>query len=514
MTTEATPSWVRDAVFYQIFPDRFASSSRVHKPGPLEAWDAPPTVHGFKGGDLRGIAEHIDYLVDLGINAIYLNPIFSSASNHRYHTFDYLAVDPLLGGDDALRELLDTAHARDIRVVLDGVFNHASRGFWPFHHVLEAGAGSPYRDWFYVNDQWLAEGRQLKAYPNDEMQGSLDPDWVEKHAAGEQSLHDLGYRAWWDLPALPKLNVGNPEMREYLMRVAEHWIRFGADGWRLDVAEEITDRSFWAEFRRRVRAVNPEAYIVAEIWHIKPDWLGPHAFDAMMDYPLAWAILGFVAGRQLDRTVVSEHGIIRKILQPIDAATFVDQLEGALSAYPAEHVAAQMNLLGSHDTPRLLSTCGRDEDSVRLALLLLMSLPGAPTVYYGDEVGMQGRVDPDCRRAFNWDPESWNRPLRDWIRGAIAVRHAEPALRADGYRRLAASGMACAYLRSDAGGTAALVAINAGEQPASLELPAMPGPASELILATAESSPELPGGDGSHRLALPPRWGGIWRTGS
>jgi len=511
MTAEATPSWVRDAIFYQIFPDRFASSSRVHKPGPLEPWDAPPTVEGFKGGDLRGIAEHIDYLVDLGINAIYLNPIFSSASNHRYHTYDYLAVDPLLGGDDALRELLDPAHAHDIRVVLDGVFNHASRGFWPFHHVLEVGAGSPYRDWFYVNKKWLAEGRQLKAYPHEVANVPLPPDWFEEHAAGEQSLDELGYRAWWDLPALPKLNVGNPEMREYLLQVAEHWIRFGADGWRLDVADEITDRSFWAEFRQRVRAANPQAYIVAEIWHIMPEWLGPQAFDAMMDYPLAWAILGFVAGRQLDETVISEHGIIRKILQPIDAATFAEQLEGALSAYPAEHVAAQMNLLGSHDTPRLLSACGRDEASVRLALLLLMSLPGAPTIYYGDEVGMQGRVDPDCRRAFNWDPESWNQPLRDWIRDAIAVRRAQPALRADGYRRVAADGMALAFLRTDDAGTSALVALNAGEAAARLEFPGM-GAAPERILATADGGPDLVPAGGSLAIDLPPRWGGIWRV--
>ena len=150
-----TPDWVRDAVFYQIFPDRFAASDLVVKPGPLEDWDAPPTTHGFKGGDLLGIVEHLPYLTDLGITALYLTPIFSSASNHRYHTYDYLAVDPLLGGDAALRTLLDAAHARGMRVVLDGVFNHTGRGFWPFHHVLEAGAASPYRSWFHLDDAAL-----------------------------------------------------------------------------------------------------------------------------------------------------------------------------------------------------------------------------------------------------------------------------------------------------------------------------------------------------------------------
>ena len=152
MTIE-TPAWVRDAVFYQIFPDRFAISDRVVKPGPLEPWDSPPTVHGFKGGDLLGIVEHLDHVQAVGANAIYLNPVFNSASNHRYHTYDYMAVDPLLGSDAALRELLDACHARGIRVVLDGVFNHASRGFFPFNHVLESGKASPYRDWFYFNGQ-------------------------------------------------------------------------------------------------------------------------------------------------------------------------------------------------------------------------------------------------------------------------------------------------------------------------------------------------------------------------
>jgi len=137
-----TPAWARDAVFYQVFPDRFAASERVPKPGPLEPWDAPPTDTGFKGGDLIGIVEHLPYLEDLGVDALYLNPVFSSASNHRYHTYDYFAVDPLLGGDDALRELLDAAHGRGMRVILDGVFNHTGRGFWPFHHVLETGASS------------------------------------------------------------------------------------------------------------------------------------------------------------------------------------------------------------------------------------------------------------------------------------------------------------------------------------------------------------------------------------
>ena len=171
--TVITPEWVRDAVFYQVFPDRFARSGRVEAPGPFEGWETLPTPHGFKGGDLYGIAERLDYLADLGITAIYLNPIFASASNHRYHTYDYLAVDPLLGGDAALRHLLDEAHARGMRVVLDGVFNHASRGFWAFNHILECGLGSPYLDWFHVDRDGLAAGRSLRAYPDQTVAQSI-----------------------------------------------------------------------------------------------------------------------------------------------------------------------------------------------------------------------------------------------------------------------------------------------------------------------------------------------------
>src|SRR5512147_1181519 len=160
----AIPSWVQDAVFYQIFPDRFARSSRMPDLG-FETWDSPPTVHGLKGGDLYGIIEKLDYLSDLGITALYLNPVFASASNHRYHTYDYYNVDPFLGGNDALRALLDEAHKRDIRIVLDGVFNHASRGFWQFHHVLECGDGSPYRDWFLFDPERLNRRKHWGAYP-------------------------------------------------------------------------------------------------------------------------------------------------------------------------------------------------------------------------------------------------------------------------------------------------------------------------------------------------------------
>ena len=540
---EAPPAWVRDAVFYQVFPDRFASSARVVKPGPLEPWDAPPTAHGFKGGDLLGVAERLDELAELGITALYLNPVFASAANHRYHTYDYFAVDPLLGGNAAFRELADAAHARGLRLIVDGVFNHVGRGFWPFHHVLEAGADSPYRDWFHLSGEVRSGARGLRAYPE------RTPGWDEVAAdpgpfmSGDWSLRQLGYRAWWGLPALPKLNTDHGPVREYLWSVAAHWLGEGADGWRLDVPQEIADPSFWAEFRRRCRAVRPDAYLVGEIWHVEPGWAGPGGpFDGLMNYPLAEAILSFVAGPSLDMALVAGHHELSRFVAPTDAAGFARRLEALLAAYPPATTAAMLNLLSSHDMPRIRSLCGGDAVAVRLAYLLVATLPGAPCVYYGDEVGLEGGGDPDCRRGYPLRPEDRDEAFRAWLQAALTLRRAQPALRADALRvvvaeggvfvmvrggaeeptasgatagEAAASGEAAA--RAAAGGVAtAVVALNAGSTAAeaTVLLPELAG----RVLAPASLPPaQLPGEpgttvvpvgtDGAARLRLPARSG-------
>jgi neopullulanase len=461
-----TPDWVRDAVFYQIFPDRFASSERVVKPGPLEPWDSPPTYEGFKGGDLLGIVDKLDYLSDLGVTALYLTPVFASASNHRYHTYDYYQVDPLLGGNAALRELLDAAHARGMRVVLDGVFNHSGRGFWPFHHVLETGLASPYADWFYLDRETVRQ-RGMRPYPNRDDMRRVEQA-AGPHKTGDASMHELGYKAWWDLPALPKLNTNNPFMREHLLGAAEHWLRFGIDGWRLDVAEEI-DAGYWREFRTRVRAVNPDAYIVAEIWREKPEWVRGDTFDALMNYPLTEALLSFTAARHLDMAVIAKQHEYRDFVRPIDGVGFAHRLEHILAMYRPEAIGVQLNLLGSHDTPRFVTVAGGDRASLRLSLLAVMTLPGAPCIYYGDEVGVEGAHDPDCRRSFPWDESRWDRGLLDFVRAAARLRHSSAVLRRGEFRILAAEGDAIAYaMASSSGEGGAIVVLNAGEKPARL----------------------------------------------
>jgi neopullulanase len=494
-----TPDWVRDAVFYQIFPDRFAKSRRVSKTGlKLQSWKSAPTPYAFKGGDLLGVAEHLDYLQDLGINAIYLNPITASASNHRYHTYDYFKIDPLLGGEAAFRQLLDKAHARGIRIVPDGVFNHASRGLWQFHHVLENGSGSPYVDWFHFNPAHLNGSKHWGAYPAPEHQEMLKN--------GASSYEALGYSAWWNLPALPKFNTDTPAVREFIFDAAVHWIEFGADGWRLDVPAEINDDSFWQEFRRRVKAVNPDAYIVGEIWHESKRWLQGDQFDAVMNYLLTGGLMGWLIGDRLPPYIFN-IGDYHKYLRPIDAKGFADWIDYLLSLYDPAINYVQLNLLDSHDTPRFITTAGGDRSALELGWFFLFTYVGAPCIYYGDEVGLSGGPDPACRGAFPWDEKEWDHPLLDYAKSLVSLRRAHPALRRGTFERLLAEGNVYAYARRTDGETV-IAAINAGTDTVSVDIP-LPGldlPDGPLTALFGEANTQVAGGR-VRGLKLAPRSG-------
>lgn len=446
-----TPDWVRDAVFYQIFPDRFARSRRSPNPGiKFEPWETPPNQYGFKGGDLYGVTEHLDYLQNLGVNAIYLNPITTSASNHRYHTYDYLHIDPLLGGDAAFRGLLDVAHRANMHIIPDGVFNHASRGFWQFNHVLENGDGSPYVDWFHFNPDRLNRKKHWGAYPTEQEQQLLN--------SGVGSFNAIGYNAWWNLPALPKFNTGNPEVREFIFNAAVYWIKFGADGWRLDVPAEINDDSFWQEFRRRVKGANSDAYIVGEIWHESQRWLQGDQFDAVMNYLVTAALMGWLIGDKIP-AYVYKIGEWDKVLHPLTAAEFGDRIEYLLNLYAPEINYVQLNLLDSHDTPRFLTTAGEDESALRLAYLFLLTFVGAPCIYYGDEIGLNGGLDPDCRKPFSWDENTWNHDLHRYMKDLVHLRKSESALRRGTYQRIYSDEDVIAYARQYREDTI-IVAIN------------------------------------------------------
>lgn len=494
----STPEWVKDAVFYQIFPDRFARSERLPNNPHFEPWDSPPTTFGFKGGDLLGMVERLDYLQDLGVTALYLTPIFASAANHRYHTYDYFTVDPLLGGNAALRELLDAAHARHIRIVLDGVFNHASRGLWQFHHVLENGAASPYKEWFHFDPDRLHGKRHFAAYPDPEARRAL--------RGGMSSYEAVGYQAWWNLPALPKFNTDMPAVREFLWNVATHWIEFGIDGWRLDVPSEIKDDTFWQEFRRRVKAIKPDAYLVGEIWHPAQQWLQGDQFDAVMNYPFAVGCLGFCGGDQLNLSEVHRTGGLRKV-RPLNATEFADHIDWLLDLYDPAITSVQLNLLDSHDTARFLTNVQGDAKAFQLAALLLFTLPGAPCLYYGDEIGLDGRHDPDCRKTFPWDPPRWNRDLHTYVKKCISLRHTYPALRRGAYMRLYADQAVYAFGRA-LNDEALVIALNVSSDHQEIDVPATPLGLQRGILCEVWSGERYPLPEGTlHHLQLRPRSG-------
>ncbi|WP_413161372.1 alpha-amylase family glycosyl hydrolase [Capilliphycus salinus ALCB114379] len=416
-----TPDWVKHAVFYQIFPDRFAKSETSRHQFLMmpnwEEWDAHPTPQGYKGGDLWGVVEKLDYIKDLGINAIYFTPIFQSACNHRYHTHDYYLVDPILGGNKALEALLDAAHQRDIKIVLDGVFNHASRGFFFFNDILENGPYSPWLNWFKIED-W-----PLSAYD-----GSKPANYV----------------SWAGNRALPEFNHDNPEVREYIMRVAEYWLEFGIDGWRLDVPFEVKTPGFWQEFRQRVKAVNPEAYIVGEVWIDSRPWLDGTQFDGVMNYLFTAPTLAFTGGERVRMELV--EGPSYSPYPPLSASEYASKIQELLNLYPWEIQLTQLNLLDSHDTARVLSIVDGDKASVELSTLLLLTYPGAPSIYYGDEVGLPGELDPDSRRAFPFQ-QHWDEHTLNYHKQLIAIRHQYPALRTGGYQTLFAEGLVYVFAR-------------------------------------------------------------------
>jgi glycosidase len=295
---------------------------------------------------------------------------------------DYFEIDPVLGTLEDFDRLVKKAHKLKIRVILDGVFNHCSRGFFQFNSLMELGPNSPYVDWFHV------KGWPLNAY------------------SGKPN-----YECWWNFPALPKFNTNCPDVREYLFSVGEYWMKRGIDGWRLDVPNEIDDDSFWQEFRRRVKAVNSDAYIVGEIWDDPLRWLKGDQFDGVMNYVFRKAVMQFLFDEN-----------------PIDAAEFCERVRGAFVEGRGD---IPMNLLGSHDTTRLGSQPRTSIERIKLAYALLFFMPGAPCIYYGEELSMKGGKDPDNRRSVPWEKlgEMQKKPLFEFIRQMVDMRKKNPVLR-------------------------------------------------------------------------------------
>lgn len=433
-TTESdaspVPAWVRDAVFYQIFPDRFAKADPSIDPEGVVPWESAPTRGNFFGGDLAGITQRLDHIEALGANALYLTPIFEADTNHRYDAADYFRIDHRLGDFDAFQKFLDAAHERGIRVVLDAVFNHCGEGHWAFRHVYAHGAESPYADWFTV----------------DELPIVRDPE--------------PNYATCMGCKYLPQLNHANPEVREHLLEVARFWAEKGIDGWRLDVPF-LVEQDFWREFRREVKSVDEDLYVVAEIWTTAKEWLEGDIADGTMNYPLREIIVDFAQGKE-------------------SAATTGERLRQLYLETPARSRQAMLNLLGSHDTERIRTRLGWDRRAERIASLLLLTSPGAPMIYYGDEVGLAGENDPGCRGSMPWDPAHWDRELFDWHRRLIALRKAHPGLRGFEDEVVPAADGLLVRRRSD-GSETLWVVVNQGPESVELALATVDGAAHDLL---------------------------------
>ena len=375
------PEWTRGAVCYQIFPDRFRmGSGAADKTYVNLAWGERPTPKSFAGGDLNGVREGLPYLEELGVSLLYLTPVFRSRSNHKYDVEDYYEVDPQFGGNEALRALVQAAHARGMRVMLDGVFNHCSNENPIFQDVVRRGRQSPYYGWFYV------EGDRA-------------------------SVERRNYLTFGDVPYMPKLNTESDAVIDYFCAVGAHWIReYGIDGWRLDVADEIAPR-FLRRFREAVKAEKPDALIVGEVWHEAQGWLSGDRFDGVMNYGVTKACLDLLA------------------FGTLDAQGFADRLVLLLMRCNGPANEMMFNLLDSHDTERFLTRVRGDVRKLRLAMAVAFFLPGIPFLFAGDEIGTMGGYDPDCRRTFPWDRSCWNMELFRLAQRLIALRRTPPLAR-------------------------------------------------------------------------------------
>ena len=375
------PSWVSNTVWYQIFPERFANGNPEISPEGSLAWDSSikPQTSDFFGGDLQGIIDHLDYLQDLGITGLYLCPIFESPSNHKYNTTDYFEIDRHFGDKETFRQLVTEAHQRGMKIMLDAVFNHIGDQSPQWQDILKHGEDSVYKDWFHVQDF---------------------PVTKDKIA----NPRKLPYHTFAFASYMPKLNTANPQVRDYLLRVATYWIEeFDIDAWRLDVANEV-DHQFWRDFRKAVLAKKPDLYILGEVWHTSQPWLNGDEFHAVMNYPLSDSIKDyFLRG-------------VKKTSQ------FIDEINGQSMYYRQQISEVMFNLLDSHDTERILATAKGDVQLVKSALTCLFLQRGTPCFYYGTELELDGGPDPDCRRVMPWERVSDSNEMLDFMKKLIQLR--------------------------------------------------------------------------------------------
>lgn len=410
------PDWAGSQVYYQIFPERFRNGDNRLTPANADSWGTPPDRENFMGGDLRGIIEKMDYLSELGITCLYLTPIFKAPSNHKYDTVDYFDIDPAFGTKETLAELVTEAHSRGIKILLDGVFNHCGFYWPPFQDVVENGEKSKYKDWFFP-----------RSFPVSESHENYDC---------------VGHYKW-----MPKINLANPETRDYFLSVGRYWIEnFGIDGWRLDVADEVPT-AFWEAFSATIKNVKPDALLLGETWGDAGRLLRTDRLDSAMNYLFRdaaadWLAKGTIKPAELDH-----------------------RLNRMLSLYPEEVSLGLYNPLDSHDTARFRWLCA-DKRMHALAVVLQMTVPGCPAVFYGDEVGLEGDNDPGCRLCMEWNEQKQNGELLALYKKLIALRKNSKSLISGDFRSVLCDDEANVYgFSRTLENETTVTVINAGEKP-------------------------------------------------
>lgn len=388
-----SPQWVKETVWYQIFPERFANGDAGNDPeGTLKWASKAPDREDHFGGDLQGIIDHLDYIDDLGVNGLYLCPIFKANSNHKYDTIDYLEIDPDFGDKETFKNLVEACHERGIKVMLDAVFNHMGDTSPQWQDVVLNGEKSRFADWFHIHSFPVAYT------PTDDFEFAADAT----------------YDTFAFTPHMPKLNTANKEVEEHLLQIGQYWIEeFDIDGWRLDVANEV-DHQFWKKFHQMCVSLKPDFYILGEIWHSSQSWLHGDEFHAVMNYAYTDAILSYFIKKEI----------------PLDK--MISEMNQQLMLYRDTVNQVQFNVLDSHDTPRLLTLAKGDKDLMRQVLAFMYLQPGVPCLYYGDEIGLDGGADPDCRKCMIWDDKQQDQQLLTFMKELIALRRAYHNLLTEG----------------------------------------------------------------------------------
>lgn len=401
------PDWIDETIWYQIFPDRFATSDSEK----YKSWhNGSVTNEENYGGNIKGIISKLGYIKDLGANAIYFTPLFEADSSHKYDTTDYYKIDPQFGTEEDFRNLITAAHEHGIKIMLDGVFNHTSKNHPFFKDVVKNKEKSVYKDWYYVND-----------YENLEESVKLDYNTFRYNSTFDTFAYT---------PNMPKLNVANPEAKKYILDAVKYWTEMGIDGWRLDVANEV-HHSFWKDFKKTVVEVNPDVYIVGEIWHDSITWLRGDEFHAVMNYKYTNAIIDYFFKKKINKEQF-ENRVIRTQMEYTNAIN-----------------KAAFNLFDSHDTMRVLDMCDFKIERLKLGTVFLFTQVGSPCIYYGTEIGITGSGDPDNRKLMLWDEKEWNLELYEFYRQLIKVRKENPILGNAGDFYLVPNNDVCEFIKTD-----------------------------------------------------------------